>query len=100
MDINKIDLNQLASDFKMDDIKWYDKEYFLWFIKSVVLCRDVKQTGIPFRKMYRNANNFMIVKNKDTAVNSYNVGNFEHWDCVPTHLINDGQKYYLCWTYE
>ena len=45
MDINKIDLNQLASDFKMDDIKWYDKEYFLWFIKSVVLCIDVKKNA-------------------------------------------------------
>tara|TARA_A100001201_G_C4094955_1_gene203393 strand:- start:1831 stop:2139 length:309 start_codon:yes stop_codon:yes gene_type:complete len=98
LDVNKIDLDQLAQDFTMDSIKWYDKEYFIWFVKSVVLCRDVKQTGIPFRRMYKDAKNFMLVKDKNTALLDYRNKGQDNWDCIPTHLLH-GEKYYLCWTY-
>ena len=34
LDVNKIDLDQLAQDFTMDSIKWYDNIFYM--VKSII----------------------------------------------------------------
>jgi len=91
----KFKLVDLAFNFKK--LANYDQEYLRTLVFNTIGERSVNSTGIPFFKLYPNAQNFTLFDDESKMINEmseYN-GDFES---ATSHLLH-GKKFYFAWTY-
>jgi len=91
----KFKLVDLTFDFKK--LSKHDQEYLRTMVFETIGQRSVKNTGRPFKDMYRNANNFTLF-NSEAKMLNYMTEFSGNYDSVVSHLL-EGKKYWFAWTH-
>ena len=95
------DVSKVVKGFDWSRVSWKDKEYLSNMFKETINARSVKDTGIPFDKMYPDAANFALF-NDEAAKNLYKE-EFYNAAEQSSHLLFPhprGRKYWLVWSYD
>jgi hypothetical protein len=90
---------ELAMDFNWYKVPGCDQEYLRTMMMETVTNNSVNATGVSFKETYPRASNFALFQSEDNRDN-YLAEFALDGAGTASHLLTDGRKYFVAWTYE